>query len=1065
MNEFKFSLFFSVFLLLLGVGFSAWHEFNYDPVNSGTYNGYNPILYVKYNTTLWTANISTSEFQKSPSPAYSSGDLSGTSVIPDTVYIAGDDPNTLYALNASSGEQLWNFTAPIIGSAGGFIASPVVYTDNSTNITYVIIGNENTFLYAINASSGEQIWNTTLYGPIYPTSAVYNNIVYAAAGAAANPDFFAINITDGSIIWSYSASGVSSRSSPTVYNGMVYFTMSRPSNNSVVYALNATNGSYIWNYTIPTSGVEIWSSPAISPSLGILYIGVNDGRIYALNATTGTQIWNFSFYNFSANIVSTPSVLDCSLGSLVCGIVFVGADGIYALNASTGSVIWQFNESGFVMASTPAFSKDVVYAAFGNAVGNEGRVYALDVSTGTPLWVFYSGAKISASPALVNMTPYNILYIQDVNGVVYAIGKDEPPVIEVLTPNTTSYTNSTYLIRWNASDPNGDSLNISCYGDNDSSGFDKIETCFENTTNDGNEVCDTSAWNEGTYYIWCSAYDGVLYGYDYANSTLTVDRTPPLYYNQSAYPPSPATYSPNASYQFNITWIDNNVSIDSVWIEHNFTGTFQNYSVNLSTGSIFIYNYSDLSAALYSYKWYANDSLGNVNSTPYYNYTVQKATPGLTLSLNPSNTVSYGSQTNVSCTADSLQYTINLYRNGTLVATGTGYVEEVATLAAGTYNYSCNATESENYTSASTSSLLIVNKASPPLTLSILPSSSVTEGTQTNVSCTSSDQLNISLYINGTLVDSGFGYVENVSILGIGEYNITCNTTGNENYTSGENSTTLRVVEASSSEPSDDNMYISYEILCPENLITFSITDSSGDPLNNVKSILEKEVSSTYQEVETKYTDDDGEVSFTILEEGDYKLVAYLSGYNTGEKLFTYSLCEESNLTNITNETNISYNFSYNYTNITKNITENTTKNQTNESYEEKDEGEEKEERKDSSEYTSGSSGGEEKIESASGKGIKLEQTEEEFIKSRKKAGALDYMYSLFEETIFSKSCCFFTICSIFGFSSFLGICWYVWVALILIFAFAYLLYKKLKEKEASASKRYYAGKQRRKFK
>ena len=75
----------------------------------------------------------------------------------------------------------------------------------------------------------------------------------------------------------------------------------------------------------------------------------------------------------------------------------------------------------------------------------------------------------------------------------------------------------------------------------------------------------------------------------------------------------------------------------------------------------------------------------------------------MTLNVTPSCEVADGTQTNVSCTANTNHVTPQLYRNGSLVSN-----PNIAILAIGTYNYACNITETQNYTKGEVSNTLIV---------------------------------------------------------------------------------------------------------------------------------------------------------------------------------------------------------------------------------------------------------------------------------------------------------------------------------------------------------------------
>ena len=114
---------------------------------------------------------------------------------------------------------------------------------------------------------------------------------------------------------------------------------------------------------------------------------------------------------------------------------------------------------------------------------------------------------------------------------------------------------------------------------------------------------------------------------DYTNNLVTsglytfnVDNQAPGWSNNITYPISGEELI-SGIYQFNVTWIDN-IAVDSVWIEHNFTGTLTNYSVTTNTTDEYYYDYPSLSSGDYVWKMYANDTTGNVNSTELFSYSV-----------------------------------------------------------------------------------------------------------------------------------------------------------------------------------------------------------------------------------------------------------------------------------------------------------------------------------------------------------------------------------------------------------------------------------------------------------
>ncbi len=195
-------------------------------------------------------------------------------------------------------------------------------------------------------------------------------------------------------------------------------------------------------------------------------------------------------------------------------------------------------------------------------------------------------------------------------------------------------------------------------------------------------------------------------------TAVITDTAPPQWSNNITNPPSPATYAIQ-DYQFNITWIDD-FAVDTVIIEHNFTGVLQNESMS-NVGSIYFFNQSNLSAGTYVWRSYANDTSGNENQSDQFQYVVNKANTTLNLTANPGFTVVSGTQTNISCSADNDEVNITLYRNGTEIGSSIGgTVSDVQTLPPGIYTYSCNATGGQNFAGVNITNTLTVLNATPP---------------------------------------------------------------------------------------------------------------------------------------------------------------------------------------------------------------------------------------------------------------------------------------------------------------------------------------------------------------
>jgi hypothetical protein len=78
-------------------------------------------------------------------------------------------------------------------------------------------------------------------------------------------------------------------------------------------------------------------------------------------------------------------------------------------------------------------------------------------------------------------------------------------------------------------------------------------------------------------------------------------------------------------YHFYVTWWDN-WAVDVVLIQHNFTGEWQNRTMQLREGEWW-YAHPNLRVGSYGWRSLANDSAGNWNSTGLRTYVVREWIP------------------------------------------------------------------------------------------------------------------------------------------------------------------------------------------------------------------------------------------------------------------------------------------------------------------------------------------------------------------------------------------------------------------------------------------------------
>ncbi len=181
--------------------------------------------------------------------------LNGNQIISNNILYAtigagGPDGGTLYAINASTGVRLWNYSSP--GTLPTYNNGKIFIKLNS-NIT------------CLDAITGTITWKTPIDAEV---QAIANNRLFASG----QDKFYCLNATSGTKIWDLPGKVISSAA---VADGKIYFTIENEYRNTTFTCVNITTGKPIWNYNVPD---DIFSNPAISN--GVVYVH-SLGRLYA----------------------------------------------------------------------------------------------------------------------------------------------------------------------------------------------------------------------------------------------------------------------------------------------------------------------------------------------------------------------------------------------------------------------------------------------------------------------------------------------------------------------------------------------------------------------------------------------------------------------------------------------------------------------------------------------------------------------------------------------------------------------------------------------------------------
>ena len=199
---------------------------------------------------------------------------STAAVVGDVLYIGGGD-GLVRALSTSDGSEIWRFRTEGVdldAESAGFDRTQIQASPAVVDGT-VYIGSRDAFLYALDASTGEERWRRD-DGSAWVVSSVAVSGDRLFNGRSSSGNFRGVDRHDGEELWVQNARGAVF-TSPTVADGLVYVA----SGGGWMWAYDATTGAVAWQYRLTRAG-GIYSSPLVSD--GRIYVGADDGALYAL---------------------------------------------------------------------------------------------------------------------------------------------------------------------------------------------------------------------------------------------------------------------------------------------------------------------------------------------------------------------------------------------------------------------------------------------------------------------------------------------------------------------------------------------------------------------------------------------------------------------------------------------------------------------------------------------------------------------------------------------------------------------------------------------------------------
>ena len=316
--------------------------------------------------------------------------------------------NIIYSLEPATGKLRWSREVAGVPTAPPSVVDGVVYVSGELRYEH---NPETGVMFALDASSGDQLWKfdiprgswVEVWAPLRADPVLAGGMVYVGSF---NGSMYALDAANGELRWSYEAGDVIS-SPAVVVRDTVYF----GSKDSQVYALDAATGVLRWSYK--TAG-ELWEGPIVVG--GLVYQGPGDPYLYALDAGTGELRWSHATDapRWSRPVVA-DGILYATAGADLSEVYQQRSDleryrhhgYVTALDARSGRPLWQYRTVGD--PSAPVVSDGVVYVSAGDErsylpgdppeTGNpamRGHLYAINATTGDLVWQRRMVAEIGA---------------------------------------------------------------------------------------------------------------------------------------------------------------------------------------------------------------------------------------------------------------------------------------------------------------------------------------------------------------------------------------------------------------------------------------------------------------------------------------------------------------------------------------------------------------------------------------------------------------------------------------------------------------------------------------------
>jgi polyvinyl alcohol dehydrogenase (cytochrome) len=368
--------------------------------------------------------------------AYTIGMPVGVSVAQGILYV-GDDNGYTYAVNAETGKLIWahygwnmNMSNPLIDGDRVFVSTGNAYFNYEKTMQYVkgkrtVRGPGLNTIYALDRTTGKELWTYHTPGEVMPTPVDLDGFLYVGTG---DGHVYKLDAASGKLAWKTDIQSFVSMSSPVAGDGKIFLGGTYP---NFFYALDQNTGNIAWKATIPglvATGISD-CTPAYAEGIVVQEATIESGDqskpvanvLLAMDANTGKILWQQRMENGPV-----PPAMKTATPMIDAGVVYEGSPvsgNYHAFDLKTGRKLWTAHLGSQIRAGA-AVLNGVAYVPY-----HSGDIAAIRTSDGKVLGQKHIGGSFGpSSPVIVGGT----LYVSNVFGWVNAI-----PVREIVSTSAT----------------------------------------------------------------------------------------------------------------------------------------------------------------------------------------------------------------------------------------------------------------------------------------------------------------------------------------------------------------------------------------------------------------------------------------------------------------------------------------------------------------------------------------------------------------------------------------------------------------------------------------------------